>query len=169
MSVHIGARPQPKWGTIAANETIGEGAPKPGKARDDMLVTTKGRYAMRLMVYIASFPERKVALREVAENEDISLKYLEQLAHDMVEADLLSSVRGHGGGYLLARPAETIRAGDILRAAEGTTVPVACAALEDGGVGCPRESTCSTIAFWTGLDDVIEAYVDGVTLADLAV
>ena len=132
-----------------------------------MLVTTKGRYAMRLMIYIASFPDRKVTLREVAENEDISLKYLEQLAHDMVAEDLLNSVRGHGGGYLLARPAEEISAGDILRAAEGTTVPVACAALEEGGIGCPRESECSTISFWAGLDEVIESYVDNVSLASL--
>lgn len=133
-----------------------------------MLVTTKGRYAMRLMVYVASFPDRTVALREVSENEDISLKYLEQLAHEMVAANLLKSVRGHGGGYLLAQPADQIRAGDILRAAEGTTVPVACAALEEGGAGCPRERECSTISFWSGLDNVIETYVDNVTLADLA-
>lgn len=131
-----------------------------------MLVTTKGRYAMRLMVYIASFPDRKVALREVAENEVISLKYLEQLAHDMVTAELLKSVRGHGGGYLLARDAADIKAGDVIRAAEGSTVPVACAALEEGGE-CPREQTCTTISFWTGLDRVIEDYVDQVTLADL--
>lgn len=133
-----------------------------------MLVTTKGRYAMRLMVYIASFPDRKVALREVSENEDISLKYLEQLARDMVGAGLLKSVRGHGGGYLLARPATEIKAGDVLRAAEGTTVPVACAALEDDGVGCPREETCTTIAFWSGLDNAIESYVDNVMLSDLS-
>ena len=133
-----------------------------------MLVTTKGRYAMRLMIYVASFPDRKVTLREVSENEDISLKYLEQLAHDMVAADLLKSVRGHGGGYLLARPAEEISAGDILRAVEGTTIPVACAALEEGSVGCPRENECSTVEFWTGLDKVIEEYVDNVTLASLS-
>ena len=132
-----------------------------------MLVTTKGRYAMRLMVYIASFPDRKVALREVAENEGISFKYLEQLAHSMVESGLLKSVRGHGGGYLLARNASEIRAGDVLRAAEGTTVPVSCTALEEGG-SCPRENLCSTVEFWAGLDKVIEDYVDGATLADLA-
>ena len=131
-----------------------------------MLVTSKGRYAMRLMVYIASFPNRKVALREVAENEEISLKYLEQLAHDMVEADLLKSVRGHGGGYLLNRPADEICAGDIIRAAEGTAVPVACPTLDGKGT-CPRESMCSTVAFWSGLDEVIESYIDNVTLADL--
>lgn len=131
-----------------------------------MLVTTKGRYAMRLMVYVASFPGRTIALREVAETEGISFKYLEQLAHEMVKADLLKSVRGHGGGYLLARDAEDIKAGDVLRAAEGTTVPVACAALEEGG-SCPREQLCSTVDFWAGLDSTIESYVDGVTLASL--
>lgn len=128
-----------------------------------MLVTTKGRYAMRLMAYIASFPDRKVALREASENEGISLKYLEQLAHDLVAAGLLKSVRGHGGGYLLARDASEIKAGDILRAAEGTTTPVACSALVEGG-SCPRETLCTTVDFWAGLDAVIEDYVDGVTL-----
>ncbi len=132
-----------------------------------MLVTTKGRYAMRLMTYIANFPDRKVALREVAENESLSVKYLEQLAHDMVRAELLKSVRGHGGGYMLARDASDITAGDVLRATEGTTVPVACAALEEDGPGCPREQTCSTIEFWAGLDKVIEDYVDGVALSSL--
>lgn len=132
-----------------------------------MLVTTKGRYALRLMAYIANFPERKVTLREVAENESMSLKYLEQLAHEMVTADLLVSMRGHGGGYTLSRPANEVLAGDVLRAAEGSTSPVACAALEEGGPGCPREEICSTVAFWAGLDKVIEDYVDGTTLDQL--
>ena len=130
-----------------------------------MLVTTKGRYAMRLMAYIASIPDRKVTLREVAEQESISLKYLEQLAHEMVKSGLLASVRGHGGGYTLAKNSDEIRAGDILRAAEGSTTPVSCAALEENG-SCPREDTCSTISFWSGLDRVIEEYVDSVTLAE---
>lgn len=130
-----------------------------------MLVTTKGRYAMRLMTFIASSPEgKRVALRKAAEAEAISLKYLEQLAHTLVEAGLLVSVRGHGGGYELARPASDIKAGDILRAVEGHTLPVECAGLEQG---CPRESICQTISFWAGLDATIEEYVDGVTLADL--
>lgn len=132
-----------------------------------MLVSTKGRYALRLMMYIASAPSKKVALREVSENESISSKYLEQLARDMVNGKLLDSVRGHGGGYLLARPADEITVGDVLRAAEGSTSPVACASLDAGGPGCPRESICPTLSFWKGLDEVIDAYVDGVTLADL--
>ena len=82
-----------------------------------------------------------------------------------MQADLLHSVRGKGGGYVLARPADEIRAGDILRVAEGTTAPVACEGL-DGS--CLRADLCSTVKFWTGLDAVIEEYVDGVTLADLA-
>jgi len=121
---------------------------------------------MRLMAYIASSPDKRVTLREASENEGISLKYLEQLAHDLVKAGLLKSIRGHGGGYLLAHDASEIRAGDILRAAEGTTAPVACPVLEKNG-SCPREDLCSTVDFWAGLDDAIERYVDGVALADL--
>ena len=84
-----------------------------------MLISSKGRYALRLMIYIAAFgdAEGKIALREVADREDISLKYLEQLVRPLMHAGLLTSVRGKGGGYALARPADEIRAGDILRAA----------------------------------------------------
>ena len=132
-----------------------------------MLISSKGRYALRLMIYIAAFgdAEGKIALREVAAREDISLKYLEQLVRPLMQAGLLHSVRGKGGGYALARPAEEICAGDILRAAEGTTAPVACEGLEGA---CQRADLCSTVKFWTGLDAVIEEYVDGVTLAELA-
>ena len=130
-----------------------------------MLVTTKGQYAMRLMIFIARGQGEKIALRRVAEAESISLKYLEQLAHSMVKAGLLVSVRGYGGGYLLGKDPSEISAGDILRVSEGSTAPVNCAGLADA---CPRESVCSTVAFWTGLDRVIEDYVDGVTLSQLA-
>ena len=122
---------------------------------------------MRLMVFIANHPERRITLREASESEGISLKYLEQLAHELVSQELLISSRGHGGGYRLSRDASEILAGDILRAAEGTTTPVSCAALEEDGPGCPREDVCPTVAFWSGLDQVIESYVDGITLADL--
>ena len=125
-----------------------------------MLVSTKGRYALRLMVCVAQAgAEGKVALREVSEREDISLKYLEQLARPLVQAGLLRSVRGKGGGYALAQEPAAIRAGDVLRAVEGSTAPVACLDLQE---------ECTTVRFWAGLDEVIERYVDGVTLADLA-
>lgn len=135
-----------------------------------MLVTTKGRYAMRLMVRIAQAgPDGKVPLRKVAEEESISLKYLEQVVRPLMMAGLVRSVRGKGGGYALAREASAIRAGDVLRAAEGTTAPTVCLALAEGegAQGCPRESECTTVRFWAGLDKVIEDYVDGATLADL--
>lgn len=133
-----------------------------------MLISTKGRYALRLVICVAQAGTGgKVALREVSEREDISLKYLEQLARPLVQAGLLRSVRGKGGGYALAKEASTIKAGDVLRVVEGTTVPVACLDLEEG-MGCPRAGACTTVRFWAGLDSVIEQYVDGVTLADLA-
>ena len=133
-----------------------------------MLVSTKGRYALRLMVHMAQAGDgAKVALREVAEREGISLKYLEQLVRPLMQADLLQSVRGKGGGYRLAKELAAVRAGDVLRAVEGSTAPVACLEL-DGQARCPRSDACTTVRFWAGLDDAIERYVDGVTLADLA-
>ena len=130
-----------------------------------MLVTTKGRYALSMMLNIASYgTDRKIALRQVAEEEKISLKYLEQLAHSMVEAGLLTSARGHGGGYALARPASEIKIGDVLRTAEDGIVPVACVGL-DGD--CSKKDMSPTLKFWTGLNKVIEDYIDKPTLADL--
>lgn len=134
-----------------------------------MLISSKGRYALRLMIYITAFGAGggAVALREVADREHISLKYLEQLVRPLMQAGFLKSVRGKGGGYLLARPAREISAGDILRAAEGSTssTVVDCDGL-DGG--CNRSDLCTTVKFWSGLDEAIENYVDGVTLEDLA-
>ncbi|MFR2951399.1 MAG: RrF2 family transcriptional regulator [Collinsella intestinalis] len=150
-----------------------------------MLISSKGRYALKLMIYIAAIggdpvgesisadavscealaprPQTKVSLREVAEREGISLKYLEQLVRPLMNAGLLRSVRGKGGGYVLAKPAADVRAGDILRAAEGERSTVA-----RGAMGCARSDLCSTVKFWTGLEETIDAYVDGVTLAELA-
>ena len=133
-----------------------------------VLISSKGRYALRLAVCVAQAgPDAKVSLREVAEHEELSLKYLEQIARPMVSAGLLTSVRGKGGGYRLSRDPHEILAGDVLRAVEGTTVPVTCASLE-GPEPCHRASVCTTVRFWAGLDEVIENYVDGVTVGDLA-
>ncbi len=131
-----------------------------------MLISTKGRYAMRLMIDLALRSEdEKVSLREIAEYEGISQKYLEQLVRPLTQAGLIKGMRGKNGGYHLAKPTNEIKAGDVLRAVEGTTIPVACSALE---TGCERGSECNAVRFWAGLDQVIEDYVDGVTLADLA-
>ena len=132
-----------------------------------MLISSKGRYALRLMIYIAAFgdAEGKISLREVSDREKISLKYLEQLVRPLMHAGLLKSVRGKGGGYMMAKDPSEVLAGDILRAVEGTTSPVACDGIDNS---CARSDLCSTVRFWKGLDEVIENYVDGVTLADLA-
>lgn len=131
-----------------------------------MLVSTKGRYALQLAIYVARAESAgAVAVRYVAEAEGISVKYLEQLARSLVEAGVLTSIRGKGGGYKLACSAEGITAGDVLRAVEGSTVPVACRGIDSE---CARIDICSTVDFWIGLDDVIDAYVDGVTLEKLA-
>lgn len=132
-----------------------------------MMISTKGRYAMRLMVDIAvNASDVPASLKDIARREDMPLKYLEQLVRPLTRAGLLKSVRGQRGGYLLARDASAITAGDILRAAEGTCAPIAC--LEGSVVDCPRKQTCSTLSFWKGLDEAIESYIDGVALSDLA-
>ncbi len=132
-----------------------------------MMISTKGRYAMRLMVDVAvNAQEAPVSLKDVAQREHMPLKYLEQLVRSLTRSGLLKSVRGQRGGYLLSREAADISAGDILRAAEGTTAPVAC--LDGNVVDCPRMGACTTLSFWQGLDEAIESYVDGVTLDDLA-
>ena len=132
-----------------------------------MLVSTKGRYALRMAIALArlqSVSDRPVSLKDIAEAECFSMKYLEQLARCLSSAGIITSSRGKYGGYKLSRPPEEILAGDVLRAAEGTTAPVSC--LEDGAL-CPREGKCSTVAFWRGLDEVIEEYIDGVTIASM--
>lgn len=118
---------------------------------------------MRLMIDLAQ-GDNKMSLREIAEYEGISQKYLEQLVRPLTQAGLLVGMRGKNGGYQLAKDKADISAGDILRAVEGTTIPVACSALE---TGCERGSECNAVRFWAGLDQVIEDYVDGATLADL--
>ncbi len=131
-----------------------------------MMISTKGRYALRLMIDIAEQGEgSRVPLREVAERQTISVKYLEQLAGSLVKAGLLKSMRGARGGYVLTRSPAEMTAGDVLRAAEGSCAPVAC--LDDDFGVCPRRGECNTISFWEGLDKVIESYVDSAVLADL--
>lgn len=131
-----------------------------------MLVSTKGRYALRLMADVAQHCENApVPLKDVSERQNVSAKYLEQLVRPLANAGLLESVRGQRGGYVLARPVEDITAGDILRAAEGGIAPVQC--LGEGAGECPMAGECITISFWQGLDNVISKYVDGYTLRDL--
>lgn len=131
-----------------------------------MMITTKGRYALRLMIDVGCLPEgERTSLRSVSERTGISVKYLEQLAKTMVGQGFLVSARGAHGGYSLALPAAEISAGDILRAAEGSYAPVEC--LQDGTPLCPLHDDCATVGFWAGLEAAIDSYVDSVTLGNL--
>lgn len=131
-----------------------------------MKISTKGRYALRLAIDVAQQQDKgPVSLRESSKRQGISVKYMEQLASQLTHGGVLQSTRGAHGGYSLAKPADQITAGDVLRLCEGGTAPVAC--LENDFGVCPRRNECETIAFWEGLDKVIEDYVDSVTLADL--
>lgn len=131
-----------------------------------MRISTKGRYALRLMIDLACQPgSAPVSLKDVAARQDISLKYLEQIVGLLGRAGFVHSVRGPQGGYRLARAPEKYTVGEILRLTEGNLAPVAC--LEDPENRCERCSHCGTVDFWTGLYTVINQYIDRFTLADL--
>ena len=131
-----------------------------------MRLSTKGRYALRLMLDIALQPEGEpVSLRDVAKRQEISVKYLEQLAPPLTRAGLLRSIRGASGGYLLTRALADYTVGDILRAAEGELAPVECA---KAGACCQRADKCVTVEVWRDISQAIDAVVDRWTLADLA-
>ena len=131
------------------------------------MISTKGRYALRLMVDIAMFSNgNPISLKDVSDRQGISIKYLEQVVSLLTKSRLLISVRGNNGGYLLAKSPKDYTAGEILEVAEGTLAPVAC--LQFNPIKCVRAEMCSTIDFWKGYYENILNYVNGVTLEDLA-
>ena len=131
-----------------------------------MLVSTKGRYALRVMIDLAEHQaEGFVPLKVIAQRQEISEKYLESIIKLLVKAKLLNGVRGKGGGYQLAKAPEEYTVNSILRITEGSMAPVAC--LEPGADACPRSSECRTLAMWRGLDKLITEYFENITLADL--
>lgn len=132
-----------------------------------MMVSTKGRYALRVMVDLAEHPgDGFVPLKEIARRQEISEKYLENILKVLVQYRLLSGARGKGGGYRLTRPPEQYTVGSILRLTEGTLAPVRC--LEEGAPACGRMAECRTLPMWRRLDALVSQYLDSVTLADLA-
>lgn len=131
-----------------------------------MMISTKGRYALRVMIDIADNSEGEyVPLKDIAERQGISLKYLEQVIALLVRAGLVSGLRGTGGGYRLTKPAGDYTASEILYAVEGSLAPIAC--LKDSPNACPRSDSCATLPFWEGYYKVISDYVDGVKLSDM--
>jgi len=130
-----------------------------------MLISTKGRYALRVMIDLAEHQtEDYVPLKEVAQRQEISEKYLESIIKLLVKANLLSGLRGKGGGYKLTKSPDSYTVGSILRLTEESLSPVSC--LEQGSAVCPRMADCRTLPIWQGLDKVISNYLDHITIAD---
>ena len=131
-----------------------------------MIVSTRGRYALRVMIDIAEHPnEPYIPLKSIAARQGISEKYLESILKVLVQQRFLEGLRGTGGGYKLPRAPATYTVGSILRLTEGRLATVAC--LEEGAPACPRMAECRTYPLWYKLDGMISEYLDSVTLADL--
>ena len=132
-----------------------------------MMISTKGRYALRVMIDIAVYSNGNyISLKDISARQEISVKYLEQVISLLNKAGFLHSLRGNNGGYKLAKEPSSYTAGDILRAAEGSLAPIA--SLQDEQNRCSRRDQCTTLSFWEQYYRVITDYVDGVTLQDLA-
>ena len=131
-----------------------------------MKISTKGRYALRMMLDLAEHQkDGYVALKDVAARQGISKKYLEQIVPILNRSDVLQTNRGFQGGYRLARKPKDYTVGEILRLTEGSLAPVAC--LDGDCKGCSRSDECPTLSVWKNLDKLINDYLDGVTLDQL--
>lgn len=131
-----------------------------------MMISTKGRYALRVMIELAAAEaEQFLPLKEIAANQNISEKYLESIIKLLVQGDMVIGHRGKGGGYKLAKEPCNCTVGSILKLAEGSLAPVACLGGEEQS--CDRAAGCLTLPLWTELYKLIDDYFEGVTLEDL--
>ncbi len=128
-----------------------------------MMISTKGRYGLRLILDIAKESNGKpIPIKEVARRQSISDKYLEQIISQFSKAGLVKSIRGAQGGYILTRPANEITAGEVLRAAEGSIAPVECCEI-----GCEHSDGCITYGLYKRIKDAVDGVVDSTTIADM--
>lgn len=131
-----------------------------------MKISTKGRYALRMMIDLAQNQGNGyVSLKDIANRQEISKKYLEQIVAILNKPDVLRTNRGYQGGYRLAKSANEYTVGDILRLTEGGLAPVSC--LDNSPVLCDRAEDCITLPIWKGLYKVISEYLDSITLQDI--
>ena len=131
-----------------------------------MKISTKGRYALRLMLDLAvNYTGEYITIKNIAKRQEISEKYLEQIITQLSKAGFVKSARGAQGGYMLARTPAEYTVGEILRLLEGSLAPVAC--LEENHVTCARASECVTLEIWLQLEKAINNVVDNITLDDL--
>lgn len=130
-----------------------------------MLVSSRGRYALRVLIELAELgSDRYVPMKTIAENQGLSLKYLERILPLLTRNGIVEGVQGKGGGYRLCRPPEEFRVGEILRLTDDLA-PVSC--LECGAEPCRRMDECRTISMWSRFHDMVNEYFDSITLADL--
>ena len=131
-----------------------------------MKISTRGRYALRLMIDIGmNDKDNPVRIKDIAQRQEISEKYLEQIVSVLNKAGYVRSSRGPQGGYRLARAPKDYTVGDILTLIEGSLAPVAC--LDTPVNECPREAICPTLILWKKIDDAVHGVVDSITLEDL--
>ena len=131
-----------------------------------MIVSTKGRYALRVMLCLAQRDgDAYIPLKEIAEAEEISQKYLESIMTILSKAGFLDAVHGKGGGYRLNRKPEEYTVGAILKLTEGSLAPVSC--TTQGAAACSRSTCCQTLPMWERLEKLIDDFFEGITLADL--
>ena len=133
-----------------------------------MVISTKGRYALRMMLDLAlQEPDTFVSLKSVAQRQEVSVKYLEAIAAHLNHAGLVTSQRGKEGGYRLARSASEITVAQVLHSAEGSLAAVACEGPDQKHGACNRAEHCLTLPLWRKLDAVMDAYLSGVTVQDV--
>ena len=131
-----------------------------------MIVSTRGRYALRVLIDLAQHEGNGyIAMKDIAERQEISKKYMEQIMPALTKNGLVEGVHGQRGGYRLTRPPEDYSVGDILRATEGDLAPVAC--LSCKAEPCSRAAECKTIAMWTRFNEITNEYFDSISIADL--
>ncbi|MCI5752337.1 MAG: Rrf2 family transcriptional regulator [Oscillospiraceae bacterium] len=131
-----------------------------------MKISTKGRYALRMLLDLALHSDDGfIALKDVAERQDISKKYLEQIVPLLNKSGLLKTNRGYQGGYMLIKDPGEYTVGEILRVTEGSLAPVAC--LDHDSNDCPRAASCMTLYIWEGLYNTVTEYLDSITLRDI--
>lgn len=130
------------------------------------MISTRGRYALRVMIDLAEhINDGYIPMKEVAQRQEISLKYLERIVPALVKNGLVEGVQGKGGGYRLKRSPEDYTVGEILRLTEGDLAPVSC--LECGAQPCQRSSSCKTLVMWSKFFKMTNDYFDSITVADL--
>lgn len=131
-----------------------------------MLISTRGRYALRVLADLAEHAEDGyIPMKDIAERQKISLKYLERILPALTKNGIIEGVQGKGGGYRLMRAPEECRIGDILRLTEGDLAPVAC--LEDDAKPCDQAGECRTLPLWTEFYELVNRFFDEKTLADI--